>query len=102
MKTTTNVAYYLAVYVTGLRDREVLTPNFLMLDSIRKASGAGKQDLARSDRIYAYLQTLQELRGGSQPLARDFQLIVVDNDLPTKFEHTFNILRIDPSTPLVQ
>lgn len=102
MKTTTNVAYYLAVYVTGLRDREVLTPNFLMLDSIRKASGAGKQDLARSDRIYAYLQTLQELRGGSQPLARDFQLIVVDNDLPTKFEGTFNILRIDPSTPLVQ
>lgn len=72
MKTTTNVAYYLAVYVTGLRDREVLTPNFLMLDSIRKASGAGKQDLARSDRIYTYLQTLQELRGGSQPLARDF------------------------------
>lgn len=102
MKTTTNVAYYLAVSVTGLRDREVLTPNFLMLDSIRKASGAGKQDLARSDRIYTYLQTLQELRGGSQPLARDFQLIVVDNDLPGKFEDTFNVMRIDPSSPLVQ
>lgn len=102
MKTTTNVAYYLAVFVTGLRDRDVLTPNFLILDSIRKDSGAGNQDLARSDRIYAYLQTLQELRGGAQSLARDFQLIVVDNDLPAKFERTFNTMRIDPGSPLVR
>jgi len=102
MKTTTNIAYYLAVFVIGLRDRAISTPNFLMLDSIRKDSGSGNQDLARSDRIYSYLQTLQELRGGSQSLARDFQLIVVDNDLPQNFERTFNTLRIDPSSPLVR
>lgn len=103
MKTTTNVAYYLAVFVTGLRDREVLTPSFLMLDSIRKDSGSGFQDLARSDRIYSYLRTLQELRGGGpQALARNFQLLVVDNDLPSKFEREFHTLRIDPESPLVR
>jgi len=102
MKTTTNVAYYLAVFGLGLRDSEVLTPSFLMLDSIRKDSGSGVQDLARSDRIYAYLRTLQELRGSSTPVGRDFQLLVVDNDLPSAFEKTFNTMRIDPGSPLVR
>lgn len=102
MKTTTNVAYYLAVFVTGLRDGDTLTPSFLMLDSIRKDSGSGVQDLARSDRIYSYLQALQGLRVGSTALARDFQLLVVDNDLPSDFESAFNTMRIDPSSPLVQ
>jgi cell division septation protein DedD len=101
MKTTTNVAYYLAIFALGLRDSEVLTPSFLMLDSIRKDSGAGDRDLARSDRIYSYLRTLQELRT-STPAARDFQLLVVDNDLPADFERTFNTMRIDPDSPLVR
>jgi hypothetical protein len=102
MKTTTNVAYYLAIFVFGLRDRETLTPSFQMLDSIRKDSGSGSEDLARSDRIYGYLQTLQEMRGGVGSLARDFQLFVVDNDLPAGFGSAFNVLRIDPSSPLVK
>ena len=72
MKTTTNVAYYPAVLVTALRDQDVLVPGFLMLDTIRKASGAGDEDLARSDRIYGYLQTLQEMRKPPRPLPRDF------------------------------
>lgn len=102
MKTTTNVAYYLAVFVTALRDQEILLPSFLMLDSIRKASGAGKEDLARSERIYAYLQTLQELRRPPRPLPRDFQLIVVDNDMPQQFESRFNTIRIDIQNPLIR
>lgn len=102
MKTTTNVAYYLAVLVTALRDQGVLVPGFLMLDSIRKASGAGKDDLARSDRIYGYLQTLQEMRKPPRPLPRDFQLIVVDNDMPKQFEARFNTIRIDLQNPLIR
>jgi len=102
MKTTTNVAYYLAVFVTALRDQEILLPSFLMLDSIRKASGTGKEDLARSERIYAYLQTLQELRRPPNPLPRDFQLIVVDNDMPHQFESHFNTIRIDIQNPLIR
>jgi len=102
MKTTTNVAYYLAVLVTALRDEGVLVPGFLMLDSIRKASGAGKEDLARSDRIYGYLQTLQEMRKPPRPLPRDFQLIVVDNDMPKQFETRFNTIRIDVQNPLIK
>lgn len=102
MKTTTNVAYYLAVLVSALRDQGVLVPGFLMLDSIRKASGAGKEDLARSDRIYGYLQTLQEMRKPPMPLPRDFQLIVVDNDMPKQFEARFNTIRIDLQNPLIR
>jgi hypothetical protein len=102
MKTTTNVAYYLAMLVTALRDQGVLVPGFLMLDSIRKASGAGKEDLARSDRIYGYLQTLQEMRKPPRPLPRDFQLIVVDNDMPRQFETRFNTIRIDVQNPLIR
>ncbi len=102
MKTTTNVAYYLAVFINGLRDADTFTPSLLMLDSIRKDSGSENEDLARSDRIYSYLQTLQELRGGPTSLARDFQLLVVDNDLPSNFSRTFNTMRIDPASPLVK
>jgi AAA domain len=102
MKTTTNVAYYLGVFITGLRDSATLTPRFLMLDSIRKDSGANEEDLARSDRIYSFLQTLQELRSGPNPVAQDFQLLVVDNDLPPNFSQAFNTMRIDLENPLVR
>ncbi len=102
MKATTNVAYYLAVLVTALRDREVLTPSFLMLDSIRKDYGAGEKDLARAERIYSYLRTLQDMRHTPSGLGADFQLLVVDNDLPAQFEHSFNTILIDPDRPLVR
>jgi hypothetical protein len=102
MKTTTNVAYYLAVFLTALRDQGILLPSFLMLDSIRKASGTEKEDLARSERIYAYLQTLQEMRHPPSPLPRDFQLIVVDNDMPAQFKSKFNKIQIDVQNPLIR
>lgn len=101
MKTTTNVAYYLANLVNALRDRAILTPSFLMLDSIRKASGRETRDLARAEHIYEYLRTLQDLRNSPGVPAGDFQLIVVDNDLPSEFESAFNVLRIDPDHPLI-
>jgi hypothetical protein len=102
MKTTTNVAYYLANLVTALRDREILTPSFLMLDSIRKDSGSEGRDLVRAEHIYTYLRTLQDSRNNPGALAADFQLIVVDNDLPKKFESAFNVVRIDPDHPLMR
>lgn len=102
MKTTTNVAYYLANMVTALRDSGILTPSFLMLDSIRKASGRETRDLARAEHIYAYLRTLQDSRNNPGALAADFQLFVIDNDLPTQYARAFNVLRIDPDHPLVR
>ena len=54
MKTTTNVAYYLANVAMAVRDRQILTPSFMMLDSIRKASGAERDDLVRAEHIYSY------------------------------------------------
>jgi hypothetical protein len=102
MKATTNVAYYLAVLVTALRDREVLTPSFLMLDGFRKDYGADAKDLARAERIYDYLRTLQVSRSNPGALAADFQLIVVDNDLPPDFRRAFNTIHIDPDEPLIR
>jgi hypothetical protein len=102
MKATTNVAYYLAILVIAQRDRDVLTPSFLMLDSIRKDYGAGEKDLARAERIYSYLRGLQDARRQPGALAADFQLIVVDNDLPREFERAFNTIPIDPDRPLIR
>lgn len=102
MKATTNVAYYLAILVIAQRDRDVLTPSFLMLDSIRKDYGAGEKDLARAERIYTYLRGLQDARNQPGALAADFQLIVVDNDLPSEFEKAFNSILIDPDRPLIR
>jgi rubrerythrin len=102
MKTTTNVAYYLANLVTALRDRAILTPSFLMLDSIRKDSGSEGRDLVRAEHIYSYLRTLQDSRNNPGALAADFQLIVVDNDLPSEYASAFNVLRIDPDHPLIR
>lgn len=102
MKATTNVAYYLAILVIAQRDRDVLTPSFLMLDSIRKDYGAGAKDLARAERIYTYLRGLQDARNQPGALAADFQLIVVDNDLPSEFARAFNTIPIDPDRPLIR
>lgn len=102
MKATTNVAYYMALLVTALRDRDILMPNFLLLDSIRKDYGGGEKDLARSERIYDYLRTLQSMRTTQGAVSADFQLIVVDNDLPKSFESVFNTIPIDPDRPLIR
>lgn len=102
MKTTTNVAYYLANLVTALRDRAILSPSLLMLDSIRKDSGSEGRDLVRAEHIYSYLRTLQDSRNNPGALAADFQLIVVDNDLPSEYARAFNVLRIDPDHPLIR
>lgn len=102
MKATTNVAYYMAFLVTAMRDRDILMPNFLMLDSIRKDYGGGEKDLARSERIYDYLRTLQSMRTTQGSVSADFQLIVVDNDLPKSFENAFNTIPIDPDRPLIR
>ncbi len=102
MKTTTNVAYYLANLAMAIRDRDLLSPSFMMLDSIRKASGAERDDVARAEHIYSYLQTLHASRNQPGALRGDFQLIVADNDLPPQFERDFHVLRIDPEHPLVR
>lgn len=102
MKTTTNVAYYLANLAMAIRDREILTPSFMMLDSIRKASGAERHDVARAEHIYSYLRTLHASRNQPGALRGDFQLIVADNDLPQQFEREFHVLRIDPEHPLIR
>jgi hypothetical protein len=102
MKTTTNVAYYLANLAMAVRDRQILTPSFMMLDSIRKASGAERDDLARAEHIYSYLRTLHTSRNQPGALRGDFQLIVADNDLPRQFEREFHVMRIDPQHPLIR
>jgi hypothetical protein len=41
---------------------EILTPSFMMLDSIRKASGAERDDVVRAEHIYSYLRRLERWR----------------------------------------
>lgn len=88
--------------MTALRDREILTPSFLILDGFRKDYGGDEKDLARAERIYEYLRTLQDARNIPGALGADFQLIVVDNDLPHRFRQAFNTIHIDPDRPLIR
>jgi hypothetical protein len=43
MKASTNIAYYLAFFVTSLRDPALLGPSFLMLDGIARTSVQDKR-----------------------------------------------------------
>lgn len=99
MKATVNLAYYLSNLIFAIRDPAVLTPRFMMIDGLRKDFGAGAEDLARARRIYRFLVTQQESMSG--PVARRFQLIVVDNDLPTGVVDQVNVLKLDYDTPLI-
>ena len=66
------------------------------------APTAPGKDLARADRIYEYIRTLDDARKIPGALGADFQLIVVDNDLPRRFGQVFNTLHIDPDNPLIR
>lgn len=102
MKATTNVAYYLSIFATALIDKTILTPGFLMLDSIRKDHGSGDEDLASAERIYRYLRTWQAMSKSAKFSVGDFQILIVDNDLPAEFKNDFNVLEINPSRPLIR
>jgi hypothetical protein len=61
---------------------------------------ARKTSLARSGSIATC--ALQDARRQPGALAADFQLIVVDNDLPREFDKDFNTILIDPDRPLIR
>jgi hypothetical protein len=58
--------------------------------------------MARADRIYRSLLTLEESRRRAAALIRDFQVIVVDNDLPPGYGNKFNKIELSVEEPLVK
>jgi AAA domain len=76
-KTLVNLAYHLANLSMAVAERiDVLMPTFLIVDSPRKNVGAGTLDRSVVHAVYDRLRTLQDASGN------DFQIIIVDNELP--------------------
>ncbi|MFB4288965.1 AAA family ATPase [Nonomuraea sp. ATR24] len=77
-KTLVNLAYHLANLSMAISHRsEVLMPPLLIVDSPRKNVGEGGLDRDVVEAIYRRLRTLQDASGDA------FQLIIVDNQLPS-------------------
>jgi len=105
MKTMVNVAYYLANLTYAIANVDSRLPRFMIIDSPRKNFGSGTADREHAAKIYERILTLQDVAqtrvGG---LARPFQLIVADNDLPERFARRLGarrVLRLSYDSPLI-
>jgi membrane-anchored protein YejM (alkaline phosphatase superfamily) len=101
MKATTNVAYYVANLTYALRHPDALMPRFLMLDSPRKDYGAGQDDLARAERIYRWMLTMEDTMHAGGPVGRPFQMLLVDNDIPPAVRPRVTEVQLERESPLI-
>jgi hypothetical protein len=102
VRTAINVVYRMAflsyALVTGVTD----LPSLLIIDSPRKNVGYGQADQELIGRLYAhFLDHISGIRAGATR-TRPYQIIIVDNDLPTlpprllRQMHTIELTRDDP------
>jgi hypothetical protein len=93
IRTALIVAYWVTLLATALREPTTLFPSILILDTPRKAMGAG-EDLA--SRLYRQLATLTEAYE-----ARGVQIIVADNELPSVYRKRWQELHFDYDEPAI-
>lgn len=94
-KTIVNLAYHLANLTYSLADPVVLLPSLLIIDSPRKNVGQNEEDRAVTGAIYDRIRTLVDAYPGQ------FQLIIVDNDLPQDATKWLRRIDLDYEHPLV-
>ncbi|WP_328469128.1 hypothetical protein OHA21_00980 [Actinoplanes sp. NBC_00393] len=83
-----NIAYHLTLLTTALDHPALLLPGLLIIDSPRKAIGAGDRDRELAHRIYARLVTLAEAYKDR------IQLMVADNDIPAEHVTSRNMVEL--------
>jgi hypothetical protein len=101
-----NVAYYLANLSYAIANVDSRLPRFMIIDSPRKNFGSGTADREHAGRIYERILSMQQVsQMGAAALARPFQLIVADNDVPERFARQIGrgrIHRLSYESPLIQ
>lgn len=94
-KTVTNVGYHLALLAYALRHDETMFPTLLLLDGPQSNFGNLPEDRALGDRIYRRLQTLVDAYHSR------FQIIVADNDVPSRAGPFTSQIELSYGKPLV-
>ncbi|WP_243788821.1 hypothetical protein [Saccharopolyspora gloriosae] len=92
-RTAVSVAYSLALLLCALEDPRVELPTFLILDSPQKNLGHNPHDQDLAERMYRWLTDYLSLRHeviGAR--YGEFQLIVVDNDIPSSVRSDFDVI----------
>lgn len=104
-RTAVSVAYSLALLLYALEDPESFhLPHLLILDSPQKNFGRNNHDQGLAARMYdwltGYLKHRIEAIGGRY---RDFQLIIVDNNIPDSARRQFSpVVRFDDNSGFVR
>lgn len=92
-RTAVSVAYSLALLLCALEDPRVELPTFLILDSPQKNLGHNRHDQDLAERIYRWLTDYLLLRREAVgERYGEFQLIVVDNDIPSTLRENFDAI----------
>ncbi|PRW62183.1 hypothetical protein [Actinopolyspora mortivallis] len=93
------VAYSVALMSYAIKFGPCDMPMLLVIDSPRKNVGNNDEDLAFSRRIYRNFLDQIAVRG---ELARPYQVIVADNDLPEDIAKQVKLVSFDyPATPFI-
>ncbi len=94
LPTLVNGAYHLAGLIFSILRKESLIPRFLIIDSPRKNLGAKRDDKNANAQVYRHYRMLSGTYGDN------FQLIVVDNEVPSGFAD-FVELTLSYDAPLI-
>jgi len=94
-KTVVNVAYHLTLLTFALRERTILMPYLLIIDSPRKNLGQREEDESLAGRLYRRLRILVDTYGARS------QLIVADNDSRYHEEWFSNVIELSYERPLI-
>jgi hypothetical protein len=90
-----SIAYSLALLTFARERADARLPAFLMVDSPQKNLGSNKDDKGLSRRVYErFIDYMGEL-DADQRFGRPFQVIIVDNDIPTDIARRMKVVRFD-------
>ena len=98
---TINIAYHVALLSHGLITGVTNVPSTLIIDSPRRNLGSNAIDRALAQRIYTHFLNFQEIWKIAGLTPRPFQLIVVDNDLPSVPIQGIRQIRFDHEKPFI-
>jgi DNA repair exonuclease SbcCD ATPase subunit len=90
-----SIAYSLALLTYVREQEDAKLPAFLMVDSPQKNLGSNQEDKALSRRVYErFIDYMDEL-DADERFRRPFQVIIVDNDIPTDIARRMKVVNFD-------
>lgn len=93
-RTAVSVAYSLALLLHAMEDTRSKLPTLLILDSPQKNLGNNSHDQQLAERIYGWIASyISDQRDTYGDRYNEYQLIVVDNDIPADVLDRFDVIQ---------